>query len=137
MLSTTPAPAGAIHLALCTAEDPAMLLDRDWTAGQLYALAEMDKRVQRHPQHMLARVALANRGKSSGLERIRASVVRSLGGVAGTHYIVAALHLAYLALALPGDLSATQRSLLLAPLKAAGMVREATENATAEVEFAA
>jgi hypothetical protein len=114
-----------------------MLLDRDWTAGQLYALAEMDKRVQRHPQHMLARVALANRGKSSGLERIRASVVRSLGGVAGTHYIVAALHLAYLALALPGDLSATQRSLLLAPLKAAGMVREATENATAEVEFAA
>ena len=138
MLSTTPAPVSAIHLALCTAaEDHALPLDRDWTARQLQALAEMDKRVQRHPQHMLARMALANHGNSSSLERIRASVVRSLGGAAGTHYIVAALHLAHLALALPHVLSATQLSLLLAPLRAAEMVREATDNVSAEVEFAA
>ena len=138
MLSTTPAPVSAIHLALCTAaEDSALPLYGDWTAGQLQAMAEMDKRVQRHPQHMLARMALANHGNSSSLERIRASVVRSLGGAAGTHYIVAALHLAYLALALPHALSATQRSLLLAPLKAAEMVRDATDNVSAEVEFAA
>ncbi|MGN7250382.1 hypothetical protein [Arthrobacter sp. SAFR-014] len=138
MLSTTPAPVNAIHLALCTvAEDPAMPLDGDWTAGQLQAVAEMDKRVQRHPQHMLARIALANHGNTPSLERIRASVVRSLGGAAGTHYIVAALHLAHLAMALPHALSATQRSLLLAPLKAAEMAREATDNVSAEVEFAA
>lgn len=138
MLSTTPAAVSAIHLALCTAaEDHALPLDRDWTARQLQALAEMDKRVQRHPQHMLARMALANHGNSSSLERIRASVVRSLGGAAGTHYIVAALHLAHLALALPHALSATQLSLLLAPLRAAEMVREATDNVSAEVEFAA
>ncbi|HEY3573460.1 MAG TPA: hypothetical protein VGK98_06500 [Arthrobacter sp.] len=138
MLSTTTAPISAIHLPLCTdAEDHALPLNRDWTAGQLQALAEMDKRVQRHPQHMLARMALANHGKCSSLERIRASVVRSHGGASGTHYIVAALHLAHLALALPHKLSATQRSLLLAPLKAAEMVRDATDSASAEVEFAA
>ena len=138
MLSTTPAPVRAIHLALCTAaEDPAIALDGDWTAGQLQALAEMDKRVQRHPQHMLARMALANHANSPSLDRIKASVVRSLGGAAGTQYIVAALHLANLAMALPHALSPTQRSLLLAPLKAAEMAREATDDVSAEVEFAA
>ncbi|WP_353711956.1 hypothetical protein [Arthrobacter sp. K5] len=137
-MSTTPAPVDAIHLALCTAaEDPSIPLDGEWTARQLQALAEMDKRVQRHPQHMLARMALANHGNTPSLEPIRASVVRSLGGAAGTHYIVAALHLAHLAMALPHVLSATQRALLLAPLKAAEMAREATDNDSAEVEFAA
>lgn len=104
----------------CTGdEDSSQLLDRRWTKKQLQATAEMDRNVQRHPQHMLARIALANHANYSDLERIRTSVVRSLGGVAGTHYIVAALHLAHLALTFPHTLSTTQRALLLAPLEAA------------------
>jgi hypothetical protein len=138
MLSTTPAAVSSIHLANCTgAHDPATLLDRDWTRGQLQAAAEMDRRVQRHPQHMLARMALANHGNSSSLGPIRASVARSLGGDAGTHYIVAALHLAHLALTLPHALSAAQRALLLAPLEAAEMAREAINSVSSEAEIAA
>ena len=108
------------------AEDPAQTLDQHWTRMQLQAAAEMDRKVQRHPQHMLARMALANLGSASSLERIRTSVVRTLGGTAGTHYIVAALHLAHLARTFPQSLSATQRALLLAPL-------EAAENAQAQL----
>ncbi|MET3934518.1 hypothetical protein [Arthrobacter sp. OAP107] len=58
----------------------------------------------------------------------------SLGGPAGTHYIVAALHLAYPARAPPHAPSATQPSLILAPLKAAEMINEATDNVSAEVK---
>jgi hypothetical protein len=64
---------------------------------------------------MLARLALANQRDTLSLDRIRASVTRSLGGTAGTHYIVAGLHLAHLALAFPQTLSATQLALLTAP----------------------
>jgi hypothetical protein len=95
------------------------LRDRRWTKKQLQATAEMDRSVQRHPEHMLARIALANKGNSVDLEGIRTSVVRSLGGSAGTHYIIAALHLAHLALTFPHALSPTQQALLLAPLEAA------------------
>ena len=116
---------------------PTQLLERHWTKKQLQAAAEMDRCVQRHPQHMLARMALANQGDSLNLERIRASVVRSLGGRAGTYYIVAALHLAHLALAFPHALSATQRALLLAPLEAAEMASEATDDALADWVIAA
>ena len=99
--------------------DPAQVLDQQWTRTQLQAAAEMDRKVQRHPQHMAARMALANHASMLSLERIRASVVRTLGGTAGTHYIIAALHLAHLARTFPQALSATQRALLLAPLEAA------------------
>ena len=116
---------------------PTQLLERHWTKKQLQAAAEMDRIVQRHPQHMLARMALANQEDSLNLERIRASVVQSLGGRSGTHYIVAALHLAHLALTSPHALSATQRALLLAPLEAAEMAWEATDDALADGEVAA
>ncbi|CAH0280176.1 hypothetical protein SRABI83_03900 [Arthrobacter sp. Bi83] len=137
MLST-PESVSTIHRAHRTgAEDPAQLLDRHWTRTQLQAAAEMDRKVQRHPEHMLARLALANQGNTLSLERIRASVARSLGGTSGTHYIVAALHLAHLALAFPQTLSATQRALLLAPLEAAEMASAATNDASAEAAIAA
>lgn len=138
MLSTTPAPVSTIHLAHCTgAEDPANLLHRDWTKTQLQAVAEMDSRVQRHPQHMLARMALANHGNSLDVVLIRASVARSLGGAAGTHYIVAGLHLAHLALTFPHALSSAQRALLLAPLEAAEVAGEAINNVSPDAEIAA
>lgn len=137
MLST-PESVNTIRLAHCThADDPTQLLDHHWTRPQLQAVAEMDRKVQRHPQHMLARLALANQGNTLSLERIRASVARSLGGTSGTHYIVAALHLAHLALAFPQTLSATQRALLLAPLEAAEMAKESREDAPAEARIAA
>jgi hypothetical protein len=127
-----------IHQAHCSgAEDLTQLLDRLWTQTQLQAAAEMDRNVQRHPQHMLARIAMANHGNSHALERIRASVARTMDGTGGTHYIVAALHLAYLALAFPQTLSATQRALLLAPLEAAEMAGQAIEGASADVIMAA
>lgn len=137
MLST-PESVTTIHRAPYADEGvPTQFLERHWTKKQLRAAAEMDRSVQRHPQHMLARLALANQGDSLDLERIRASVVRSLGGCAGTHYVVAALHLAHLALTFPDALSATQRALLLAPLEAAEMAWEATEDASADGEIAA
>ena len=116
---------------------PTQFLERHWTKKQLQAAAEMDRSVQRHPQHMLARLALANRGNSLDLERIRANVVRSLGGCAGTYYMVAALHLAHLALTYPDALSATQRALLLAPLEAAEMAWETTDDVSGVGEIAA
>lgn len=119
------------------AAEPTHLLDQQWTRPQLLAVAEADSNVQKHPQHMLARIAVANHGNSLHLERIRASVARTMGGTGGTHYIVAALHLAYLALAFPQTLSATQRSLLLAPLEAAESAGRATEGALADGEIAA
>jgi hypothetical protein len=137
MLST-PESVSEIHrVNRSGAGDRSHFLDRHWTRGQLQAAAEMDRLVQRHPQHMLARMALANHGNSSSLERIRASVARSLGGNAGTHYIVAALHLAHLALLFPQTLSETQRSLLLAPLEAAEMVREAAHDVSVGAGIAA
>lgn len=99
--------------------DSARTIDRRWTRGQLQAAADMDRAVQRDPQHMVARMALANHVCSSDLERIRKNVVRSLGGVAGTYYIVAALHLAYLASSFPSLLTDVQQDLLMAPLVAA------------------
>lgn len=138
MFSTKPAPVSAIPLAHGRgAEDPAKLLHRDWTKTQLQAVAEVDRRVQRHPQHMLARMALANHGNSSDVALIRASVARSLGGAAGTHYIVAALHLAHLALTFPYALSPSQRALLLAPLESAEVAQEAVNNASSDAEIAA
>jgi hypothetical protein len=116
---------------------PSQIWDRRWTRQELMAAAEMDRKVQRHPQHMLARLALANHGDSSCLERIRTSVARSLGGTAGTHYIVAALHLAHLALTFPQILSATQQAILTAPLEAAEMARDSTEEAAAGAQLAA
>ena len=137
MLST-PELVSTIHRAPYADEGvPTRLLERQWTKNQLQAAAEMDRSVQRHPQHMLARMALANQGDSLILECIRASVVRSLGGCAGTHYMVAALHLAHLALTFPHALSATQRALLLAPLEAAEMAWEATDDALADGDIAA
>jgi hypothetical protein len=62
---------------------------------------------------MLARVALANYANSFGLDRIKASVARSLGSISGTHYVVAALHLAHLTLLFPHAHSSTQQALLL------------------------
>ncbi|MBT2548150.1 hypothetical protein [Arthrobacter sp. ISL-65] len=117
--------------------DHTQFLDRHWTKRQLEAAAEVDRRVQRHPQHMLARMALANYGNSLGLDRIRASVARSLGGISGTHYVVAALHLAHLALSFPHTLSSTQQALLLAPVEAAEMAQETSNDAFTEVEIAA
>jgi hypothetical protein len=137
MLSTSES-VRTIRQSNCTfVHDPSEILDRRWKRQELRAAAEMDRKVQRHPQHMLARLALANHGDMLSLERIRVSVARSLGGTAGTHYIVAALHLAHLALAFPQTLSATQQALLTAPLEAAEMARESTEDAPAEAEIAA
>ncbi len=137
MLSA-PEAVSMIHPAHCPgAEDLTQLLDRRWTHSQLQAAAEMDRIVQRHPQHMLARIAMANHGNSVNLERIRAGVARTVEGTGGTHYIVAALHLAYLALAFPHLLSATQRALLLAPLEAAELAGPATEGTSAHVVMAA
>jgi hypothetical protein len=137
MLST-PESVSTIHQAHCTGdEDSSQLLDRLWTKAQLQATAKMDRNVQRHPQHMLARMALANHGNSLDLERIRASVVRSLGCCAGTHYIVAALHLAHLALTYPHALSATQRALLLAPLEAAEIAGAPADSVSIDGQIAA
>jgi hypothetical protein len=118
-------------------ENPDQLLDRRWSRKQLQATAEMDRKVQKHPQHMLARVALANYANSMDLERIRSSVTRSLGGSAGTHYIVAALHLAHLALTFPHSLSVTQRALLLAPLEAAEIGGTAADSVSMNGKIAA
>lgn len=118
-------------------EDSSRLLDHRWTKTQLQATVEMDRKVQRHPQHMLARMALANYGNSLDLERIRTGVARSLGSAAGTHYIVAALHLAHLALTFPHALSAAQRALLLAPLEAAEIAGAAADSVSMNGTIAA
>lgn len=137
MLSTPEAVSTICQGHLGDGGDPGQFLDRYWTKSQLEAAAEMDRRVQRHPQHMLARVALANYANSLGLDRIRASVARSLGSISGTHYVVAALHLAHLALLFPHALSSTQQALLMAPLEAAKMAQAPSNDDLAEVEIAA
>lgn len=137
MLSTAES-VSTMHRADDTdAEGRVTTLDRCWTKTQLQAAAEMDRKVQRHPQHMLARMALANYGKSMDLERIRTSVARTLGGTAGTHYIVAALHLAHLAHTFPQTLSGTQRALLLAPLEAAEVAGAAADGVSLDGQIAA
>lgn len=131
-----PEPAPRIRDARCGAPDDGRNLDRLWTRSQLHAAAEMDRRVQKHPQHMLARMALADHAASVSLNRIRSSVTLSFGGTAGAYYIVAALHLAYLALSFPQLLTDTQRALLVAPLEAAEMAGETAASA-GEQELAA
>ena len=116
------------------AGDRARTLDRHWTRGQLQAAADMDRAVQKRPEHMLARMALANEADSLNVETIRGNVARSMGGVAGTYYVVAALHLAYLALAFPNLLTDTQRNLLTAPLKAAEGVSESVRDLSPKFE---
>jgi hypothetical protein len=92
---------------------------RKWSARQLLAVAEKDQEVQQHLAHMEARIALADYADMISTNKIRHMVVQTMGGLAGTYYIVAALHLALLALAFPELLTHTQHALLLAPLEAA------------------
>ncbi|MDJ0314199.1 hypothetical protein [Arthrobacter sp. H35-D1] len=101
------------------------VIGRIWTSEQLHALASMDRKVQRHVEHRSARRALVSRAHLVDANHIRAKVVESLGGVAGTYYMVAALHLAELAITCPQQLTDTQYNLLLSPLDAAEQVATA------------
>lgn len=92
---------------------------RAWTPEQLHALAEADRKAQRHVEHMAARVALANHSHLVDVRKLGTLVADCLGTSAGTYWMAAALHLAQLAIAFPQLLTDVQRALLLAPLEAA------------------
>lgn len=95
------------------------IVGRAWTAEQLHALADADRKAQRHVEHMAARMALANHSHLVDFRKFGALVAESLGTAAGTYWITAALHLAQLAIVFPQLLTADQYALLLAPLEAA------------------
>jgi hypothetical protein len=95
------------------------IFGHNWTREQLQAVEQIDREVQRHPQHVLARLALVNDACASDVQEIRSMVAGSMNGVAGTYYIVGALHLAQMAITFPHKLTATQFALLVAPLEAA------------------
>jgi hypothetical protein len=107
------------------------ILGRRWTTDQLYALAARDLKVQRHVEHGAARIALAAHFPAVDTAAIRSMVIATMGTIAGTYWMVAALHLAQLALAHPELLTPTQYGLLLAPLEAAEAVPAAIEAALA------
>lgn len=113
---------------------PSRIIGRTWVPKQLHALALMDKEVQRHVEHMSARLALVDLAHLVDSTRIRKMVVESLGGIAGTYYIVAALLLAELAITFPQQLTDTQYKLLLSPLEAAEQVDE-TAHASLDAHF--
>jgi hypothetical protein len=98
------------------------ILGRRWTTDQLYALADRDRKVQRHVEHGAARIALAAYFPTVDTAALRSLVTATMGTIAGTYWMVAALHLAQLALAHPQLLTPTQYNLLLAPLEAAEAV---------------
>ena len=98
------------------------ILDRSWTAGQLHALAARDRKVQQHVEHGCARMALAAHFHTVDTAALRTLVTSVMGSIAGTYWMVAALHLAQLALAHPHLLTSFQYELLLAPLEAAEAV---------------
>lgn len=91
----------------------------DWTSEQLLVLGRADREAQRDVEHMRARLALVNHAGEVDLGRLRSMVSRILGSIADTYWIVAALQLAYLAMAHPQSLTDAQFSLMLAPLEAA------------------
>ncbi|MDF2050598.1 hypothetical protein [Arthrobacter sp. Cr_A7] len=95
------------------------IFGHNWTSEQLQVVEQVDREVQRHPQHMLARLALVNHARASDVQGIRSMVAGSMNGIAGTYYIVVALHLAQMAITFPHKLTATQFALLVAPLEAA------------------
>lgn len=95
------------------------IFGREWSAQQLIAVAEKDQEVQQHLAHMEARVTLAEHASVISVNEVRHMVVKTMGKIAGTYYVVAALHLALLALAFPKLLTQEQHALLLAPLEAA------------------
>jgi hypothetical protein len=98
------------------------ILGRRWTTDQLHALAARDRKVQHHVEHGAARIALAARFPTVDTAVLRAMVTATMGTIAGTYWMVAALHLAQLALAHPELLTPHQYNLLLAPLEAADAV---------------
>ncbi len=103
---------------------PGRIIGRTWVPEQLHALALADREAQRHVEHMSARLALVDLAHLVDSSRIRAMVVESMGGIAGTYYMVAALLLAELAITYPQHLTDTQYNLLLSPLQAAEQVEE-------------
>ena len=107
------------------------ILGRRWTTDQLYALADRDRKVQRHVERGAARIALAAHFPTVDTAALRSLVTATMGTIAGTYWMVAALHLAQLALAHPELLTPTQYSLLLAPLEAAEAVPAPAESLTA------
>lgn len=104
---------------------PGRIIGRTWVPEQLQALALTDREAQRHVEHMSARLALVDRAHLVDANRIRAMVVESMGGIAGTYYMVAALLLAELAITYPQQLTDAQYNLLLSPLEAAEQVAAA------------
>jgi hypothetical protein len=103
------------------------IVGRTWTPEQLYVLAATDREAQRHVEHMSARIALVDRAHLVDADRIRSIVVECMGGIAGTYYMVAALHLAELAITYPQLLTDTQYNVLLAPLEAAEQIAASTD----------
>lgn len=104
---------------------PGRIIGRTWVPEQLQALALTDREAQRHVEHMSARLALVDRAHLVDANCIRAMVVESMGGIAGTYYMVAALLLAELAITYPQQLTDAQYKLLLSPLEAAEQVAAA------------
>ncbi|RAX45288.1 hypothetical protein DQ354_11140 [Arthrobacter sp. AQ5-06] len=102
------------------------IVGRTWTPEQLHALAVTDREAQRQVEHRSARIALVDRAHLVDADRIRSIVVESMGGIAGTYYMVAALHLAELAITYPQLLTDTQYNVLLAPLEAAEQIAAST-----------
>lgn len=102
--------------------DAGRILGRSWTTDQLYALADRDRKVQRHVEHGAARSALAAYFPTVDTGALRTMVTAVMGTIAGTYWMVAALHLAQLALLHPQLLTPVQYSLLVAPLEAAEAV---------------
>jgi hypothetical protein len=110
------------------------ILGRRWTTDQLYALADRDRKVQRHVEHGAARIALAAYFPTVDTAALRSLVTATMGTIAGTYWMVAALHLAQLALVHPELLTPTQYSLLLAPLEAAEAMPVPAESLTAPAD---
>ena len=95
------------------------IFDTDWTPEKLRVLADESLRVQGHTSYRDASRLLARNVSRVDHSRIRGLVVSVMGGAAGTHYMVAALHAAHLALSLPHLFTERQAELLTAPLAAA------------------
>lgn len=95
------------------------IFDTAWTPDRLRILAEESLRVQGHLAYREAARLLACNVSRVNHNRIRGLVVSVMGGAAGTHYMVAALQAAHLALSLPQLFTERQAELLTAPLAAA------------------
>ncbi|WP_026550774.1 hypothetical protein [Arthrobacter sp. Br18] len=95
------------------------IFDVAWTREQLIAVAEANRKAQKHTAYRGAARAMAGEGKRIDTGRIRAMVTGVMGGIEDTYYICSSLQSAHLAISFPDRFTERQFELLTYPLEAA------------------